>query len=67
MKIDYKEKADNMLKIFIKDLQNDNKTPFLLQYFKALNEVGNLEFARLVKEKFPAQFKRVTGGGYKTI
>lgn len=67
MKIDYKKKADNMLKIFIKDFQNDNKTPFLLQYFKALNEVGNLEFARLVKKNFPEQFKRVTGSGYKTI
>ena len=54
----YQNDTQAVFETFLADLQDSN-LPFLLQYFKALNEACNLDFSRLVKSRFPEYFKRL--------
>ena len=54
----YQNDTQAVLETFLAELQESN-LPFLLQYFKALNEASSLDFSRLVKSSFPEHFKRL--------
>lgn len=54
----YQDDTQAVFETFLADLQESN-LPFLLQYFKALNEASSVDFADLAKSTFPEQFKRL--------
>jgi hypothetical protein len=57
--LNFQNDTQAVFETFLADLQENTTTPFMLQYFKALNEAGNIDFIDLVKSRFPEYFTRL--------
>ena len=56
--LNYTNNTQAVFENFLENIQDTSK-PFLMHYFEALNEAGTINFAALVRSRFPEYFKRL--------
>jgi hypothetical protein len=64
--LNYTNNTQAVFENFLENIQDTSK-PFLMHYFEALNEAGNIDFIALVRSRFPEYFKRLQGAKYLQI